>query len=185
MIVTCPRCFRADDVSYQRLPDHMLVYVCSGAHGGDGPHTWTRSTKGLVAEDAAPEGVTDELMEPLLRCLIPSEPFVEYGVVEYRFRGRFPDLFRAHVFDRGHVLTGKTVATASSVRFGVALYRLIRTGEVLSRHGPATGAWSYNGQVTYWAIPPEPGDEPISWASYCAKIGRSPEWTDEDHAAAV
>ena len=103
---------------------------------------------GRVAEDAAPEGVTGELMEPLLQCLTPGEAFVEYGVVEYRFRQRFADLFRTHVLERGHVLTGKTIATASSVRFGVALARLARDGEVLRRYAPATGAWSYNGQVT-------------------------------------
>jgi hypothetical protein len=124
-------------------------------------------------------------LEPLSACVPPGEPYVEYGVVEYRFRQRYPDLFRAHVHDRGHVLTGKQVATASGVRFGVALGRLARAGELISRYGPATGAWSYNGQVTYWARPPEPAGPPLTWAAFCARLGRSAEWTEEDRNAAL
>jgi hypothetical protein len=130
------------------------------------------------------DGVTDELLEPLLACVRPGEPFVEYGVVEHRFRLDYPALFAAHVADRGHVMLAPKVATASGVRFGVALGRLARTGELVSKYGPATGAWSYNGQVTYWARPPAPGGADLSWQAYCASLGRSADWTDEDRAAA-
>jgi hypothetical protein len=30
MIETSPRCFRAEDVSYQRLPDRVVMYSCDG-----------------------------------------------------------------------------------------------------------------------------------------------------------
>jgi hypothetical protein len=185
VIVTCPRCFRDDEVSWQRLPDRMIMYVCSDGHGGSGPHTWVASRELLLTQEAAADGVTDELLEPLRACVVPGEPFAEYGVVEYRLRVAYPELFRAHVRQQGHVLTGKRPFTASGVRFGVALSRLARTGELLSRYGPATGAWAYNGQMTYWAAPPEPSGVPLTWAAFCAQVGRSPEWTDEDRAAAV
>ena len=44
-----------------------------------------------------------------------GEPFPEYGVVEYRFRQQYPELFRAHVREQGHVLTGARLYTASAV----------------------------------------------------------------------
>lgn len=82
-------------------------------------------------------------------CIHPEDPFVEYGIVEYRFRQAYPDLFRAHVRERGHILLGPAKFTASGLRFGVALGRLAQAGELLSHYGPAPGAWSYNGQATY------------------------------------
>jgi hypothetical protein len=122
-------------------------------------------------------------MEPLLACVVQGEPFAEFGVVEFRFRQRHPQLFRAHVREQGHVLTGTRLYTASAVRFGVALSRLARSGDLVSRYGPATGAWAYNGQMTYWAVPPVPNGELLTWVRYCAQLDRSPDWTDEDRAA--
>jgi hypothetical protein len=182
MIVTCPRCFSADDVVYQRLPDRMVEYTCSGRHDGAGSHIWLRSQSAAVWTPDANDGVTDELLDPLLACVVPGESFVEYGVVEYRFRLARPDLFVAHVRDRGHVMLAPGQATASSVRFATALGRLARSGELVSEYGPATGAWRYNSQVTYWARPPAPHRPRVSWSDYCAAQGRSDQWTDEDRS---
>ncbi|MDP9443750.1 MAG: hypothetical protein M3P83_05130 [Actinomycetota bacterium] len=180
MFLTCEKCFSADDVSWQRLPDRMILYTCSADHDGSGPHTFVRDRARLhaPAEEGA-GGVTDDLLDPLLSCIEPGEPLLEYGIVEYRLRDRFPRLFQEHVAERGHVLTGATVATASGVRFGVALGRLAASGQLVSIYGPATGAWKYNGEVTYWARPPKPS-QTKTWVEYCAEIGRSPDWQDED-----
>lgn len=171
----------ADEVEYRRLPDRLVEYTCAGRHGGSGEHTWLVSQAKVGWSAAAEEGVTDELLEPLLGCVLPGEPFVEFGIVEYRLRLDRLDLFVAHVRERGHVMLAPGVATASSVRFSLALGRLARSGELVSRYGPATGAWSYNSQVTYWARPPAPNTE-LSWSDYCASLGRSAQWTDEDRA---
>ncbi|MDN5931322.1 MAG: hypothetical protein L0I24_09705 [Pseudonocardia sp.] len=181
MFVTCPKCFSADDVSYRRMPDQMVEYVCAGDHG---EHVWIASQSAASWTTDAVEGVTDELMEPLLQCVVVGEPFVEYGIVEHRLMLARPDLFAAHVRDRGHVMLAPGVATASSVRFAAALGRLARTGELVSRYGPATGAWSYNTQVTYWARPPAPTGD-LSWSAYCVERGRPDTWTDRDRAAAA
>jgi hypothetical protein len=173
--------FLVDDVSLRRLPDRMVEYTCAADHGGRGEHTWLVSQADAGWSTAVEEGVTDELVEPLLACVVPGEPFVEFGIVEYRLRLARPDLFVPHVRDRGHVMLAPGIATASSVRFGVALGRLARSGELVSRYGPATSAWSYNSQVTYWALPPAPRSE-LSWADYCEQLGRSAQWTDEDRA---
>ena len=134
-------------------------------------------------DELAGEGITDELLGPLGACVDPDEPLVEYGIVEYRLRQRDPDLFLAHVRDRGPVTLGPKAYTPSSVGFGVALGRLAQAGELISKYGPATGAWRYNSQITYWARPPAPDRAMLTWVDYCEAVGRSAIWTDEDRAA--
>ncbi len=183
MIITCPVCFSADGVSYQRLPDKQLAYFCAGRHPDGKPHEWVGRADAGSGGWSAAEGVTDELLDPLLDCFAREDGLLEYGIVEYRLRQRYPELFRAHVAERGHVLLGATQTTASAVRFGVALGRLARSGDLDFRFGPATGAWSYNGKVSYWCRPPKDGRAMVSWADFCASIGRLAEWTDDDRAA--
>ncbi|GLW90021.1 hypothetical protein [Actinokineospora globicatena] len=179
MIITCPRCFSADDVRPpRRLPDQVLQYRCLNRVHGD--HEWLTTRQAVQPLGTVEEGVTDELLDPLSRCVEPGDPFLEYGVVEHRLRTRYPDLFAAHVAEQGHSMFGPRPYTASSVRFGVALGRLERMGELVSEYGPATGAWRHNGQVTYWARTPT--TDRLTWAAHCTQLGRSPEWTDNDRA---
>jgi len=185
MIMNCTKCSRAEDVSYKRLPAKMVQYLCVNAHEGGGEHTWIWSLSSMTLTSEGEEGVTDELLEPLLACVLPGEPFVKYGVVEHRFRLANPELFVAHIKDRGHVMHGTTQATATAVRFTATLGRLARAGELVSVYGPATGAWSYNTRVTYWARPPAPSGAYVSWSDYCAGLNRTDAWTDEDRAAAA
>ena len=158
----------------------MVSYVCEDPHGGAGPHAWTAAVGTQEPADTGTDGITDELLDPLLRCVHQDDPFVEYGIVEYRLRTNHPALFHAHVEDRGHSMLGDSRATATSVRFATTLGRLARQGVLLQRWGPATGAWAYNGQVSYWARPPSPSGPSMTWAGFCESIGRSPDWTVED-----
>lgn len=179
MIITCPKCFSADDVlPPRRLPDHLLQYRCTNPVHGD--HEWLTSRDAVQPACDVQEGVTDDLLEPLYQCVEVGEPFVEYGIVEHRLRTRFPDLFAWHVAEQGHSMFGSRAYTASSVRFGVALGRLERMGELVSQYGPATGAWRYNGQVTYWARAASADPRRKTWVEYCAELGRATEWTDDD-----
>jgi len=181
MIITCPKCFSSDDVTYESLPDDVLQYRCGRSHDGSGPHTWLRAKSELAAAiDESPEGVTDELLEPFSQCVVAGEPLTEYGVIEYRFSLAYPELFAAHVAERGHVMLKRKVATASGVRFAMALSRLAERGELVREYGQATGAWSYDGQVSYWAKPPVTSPGRVTWVEYCTREGRSPEWTEDD-----
>jgi hypothetical protein len=180
VIITCPKCFSADDVlPPRRLPDHLLHYHCTNGRA-HGDYEWITTREAVQPPGEVQDGVTDELLEPLNQCVLAGEPFVEYGIVEYRLRTRFPALFAVHVAEQGHAMFGSRAYTASSVRFGVALGRLERLGELVSEYGPATGAWHYNGQVTYWAKPESSDRRRKSWAEHCVEIGRSPQWTDDD-----
>ncbi|MFC5063668.1 hypothetical protein [Actinomycetospora atypica] len=180
MIQTCPACYRADDVRWSRLPEQMISYVCDDRHEGAGPHFWTAATGSREPTETATAGVTADLLEPLFLCVHEGDPFVEYGVVEYRLRTDFPALFHTHVAERGHSISGHPAPTASSVRFAATLGRLADRGDLLKTWGPATGAWRRNDRVTYWATPSTPPTPRLSWAEFCESIGRSAEWTTTD-----
>jgi hypothetical protein len=157
VIITCPRCFTFEDVSSRRLPGQMLEYICSIDHDGTGEHVWLGSFADATRSFDMDSGITRELLQPLLSCVRPGEPFVEYGIVEYRLREAYPDLFISHVRDRGHVMLARgNQATASSVRFAAALSQLTRGGELLMVYGPGTGAWRHDERISYWARPPKP-----------------------------
>lgn len=206
MIVTCPRCFSFDDVMPpRRLPDGGVEYTCTGDHDGAGTHKWSiapaavevpagrassaRKAGGRAA--AAPRTsrnaddlAIDELVEPLLACVKAGEPFVEYGVVEYRFRLARPELFVAHVRERGHLMLGtrRGLTSASTTRFAKALGRLEKSGELVTVKGPGTGAWRHDQAIGYWARPPRPTGPLLTWSMFCATQGRSAEWTEDDRA---
>lgn len=206
MIVTCPRCFSFDDVRPpRRLPDGVVEYTCTGEHEGAGAYTW-RSAPAVVEAPAgrgattrtagartagaprtaanAEAAAVDELLEPLLACVNAGEPFVEYGVVEYRLRLARPELFVAHVRERGHLMLGarRGAASASTARFAKALGRLEKAGELVTAKGPGTGAWRHAPAIGYWARPPRPSGPLLTWTMFCATQGRSAEWTDADRA---
>jgi hypothetical protein len=94
VIQTCPRCFSADDVSYERLPDRVVEFTCSRAHGDAGPYRWLASLDDASVHEETEPGVTDELLEPLSTCVGHDDAWLEYGIVEYRFRQRFPNSLR-------------------------------------------------------------------------------------------
>ncbi|MHA6785707.1 hypothetical protein ACVGOW_32625 [Pseudonocardia saturnea] len=86
-------------------------------HGGAGEHVWLGSLDRATRVFDTDDGVTQDLLQPMLTCVRPGEPLVEYGVVEYRLREGYPDPFISHVRDRGHVMLSRgSQASASSVR---------------------------------------------------------------------
>ena len=205
MIITCPRCFSFDDVRPpRRLADGGVEYTCTDEHDGAGTYTWSIAPPEMPSGRVAPAARTtggrapaaprngvgteaaavDELLGPLLACVNAGEPFVEYGVVEYRLRVARPDLFVAHARERGHILLGarRGQASASTARFGKALGRLESSGELVMVKGAGTGAWRHNPSIGYWARPPRPTGPLLTWSMFCATQGRSAEWTDADRA---
>lgn len=88
MIITCPKCFSADDVQPpRRLPDHLLQYTCTN-EAAHGHYEWLTTRNAVQPSGDVTEGVTDELLEPLNQCVVADDPFVEYGIVEHRLRVR-------------------------------------------------------------------------------------------------
>jgi hypothetical protein len=106
-----------------------------------------------------------------LTCLEKGEPFAEYGIVEHRYRMMRPDTFAQLLATYGHraIEIGRLYTTSSFL--ASALRILANRGELELRWGPATGFWSYDGTVSYWALAPASLQEMLSWASYAATEG--------------
>ena len=101
-----------------------------------------------MSPPAGRTGVGEELgvYDDLLLCVHPEE-WVEYGVVEFRYAdlsGRgYGELVRRY----GH-RSIQTATYSASAFLGRALSQLHQEGLLLSRWLPATGYWSYNGEIS-------------------------------------
>lgn len=168
----CGLCGHTDSVTRAKLGPGVWEYRCS-AHPD-----WQ-----LVVDASAkpiPEwsGVMGELglYDDLPNCVDPGEPFVEYGVVEYRYRSRFPDSW-AKVRERYPYRDVDEYREYTASAFvAAALGRLEREGVLVKRSGRATGYWSYNGEVSYWARATD--TEPIgdlTWNDFAAAAGVADE----------
>ena len=81
--------------------------------------------------------------------------WVEYGVVERAYALAKPKDW-AFLMDRySHSAVVPKRYTVSAF-LAATLGNLERTGVVAFHSGPATGCWSYNGSISYWALPPAP-----------------------------
>jgi hypothetical protein len=187
-ILICPECHYADDVSLERLTSGLVRYTCTARHGDGQNFIWeitADQASGGGTSGSAGAGVTADLFDPMLACVVAGGPFVEYGIVEYRLSQQYPELYRAHIAERGHVMLAPSRVTASNSRFGPTLVRLAANGLLTRIFETATGAWRYNGRTTYWARPGTPANKAVTWEQYCADHGRSSEWTPEDRATAT
>jgi hypothetical protein len=181
MTPNCPRCGSDAAVTGITAPGGGTLYTCWYTHGEDGHLSWQVAKAGITISS---DGVTADLTDPFEQIVrgLPHA-LIEYGVLEYRLRLEYPQLFASHVAARGHYLIAGGHATASSVRFAAALLRLGRAGILSYQMRPATGAWSYNDKISYWALnPPPPADAILTWTDYCTQLARDPEWTDKDRA---
>jgi hypothetical protein len=172
----CPLCTRDDLISVQPLGPGVWQYTCLNKKHPGGSFGWQATAAETLYEPptddkAAGLGMYDDL--PL--CLVPGEPFVEYGVVEHRFSQLRPEVYEQLIRDYSHTRLGPKHFTAS-VFIALALGRLAKHGDLLYRVGPATGYWSYNETISYWALPPGPDtdDRRLSWEQFANHEGLDP-----------
>jgi hypothetical protein len=205
-ISPCPQCHRADDVLPPSLnPDGNLEFVCTDKHQGAGPVVFLRMTPSVreVNDSRSSSGgagvklveprITDDLLDPMRACIEPADGWVEYGVLEHRLRERAPEIFARHVAEAGHIMFGPKTSTASGVRFAMALRRLAAAGHLESQIRRSTGdAWKHDNIISFWRAVPEGPDaastltpNTLTWADYCARLGRSDAWTETDRAGLV
>src|SRR5262249_35994471 len=95
-------------------------------------------------------------------------------IVEKRFRDLRPDTFQGLLAKYGHraIQVGRPHTT--STLLASALRLLANRGEVELRWGQATGYWSYDEVISYWALAPAVTEEMWSWTSYCTSEGLDP-----------
>lgn len=181
----CPLCGHQDHLDPAlSLPDDTWLFTCRGPHEPT-PYDF------LVAEDKKvvgyPEGFAAELglYDVLPDLLVDDEPFVEYGVVEYRYALAHPDGYRQVVDRYGHTRYGPKKYTASAFLAGT-LGRMARAADVFYADGPATGYWKFNGRISHWANRPDADSAtPLSWAGFAEAQGFDPEdWPPLGYVAA-
>jgi hypothetical protein len=145
-------------------------------------HEWVLAAPIAIADSNGRSGLLEEfgVYQALVETLRPDDPFVEYAVVEHRFADANPRLYADLVGRYGHTALGPRRFTVSSLLAG-ALSLLVRDGGVARDSGPATGRWSYNGQVSYWALPPASEAPSTSWVNYAMDRGIDAEtWPPTD-----
>lgn len=140
-------------------------------------HQWVLPAPLPVSEDGVGRGgMLEELgvYQTLIDVLVPGDPFVEYGVVEHRFATAAPRLYADLVQRYGHTALAPRRYTVSALLAG-ALAGLAADGSVTRTSGPATGRWSYNTQISYWALSPAEDRTPLSWTDFAAGVSIGPD----------
>jgi hypothetical protein len=181
MILLCPLC--GDEEEVQRLPagDGAWQYECtrrSKWHPDQQPYRWTaRDTASPTATGGG--SVRDTTLgAALLACVLPGEPWVEYGIVEHRCAENHPAAFRKLVLEKGHrwwspdgvkkthpnVRRDDMTASRYLVR---TLSALAAAGALTRQFSRGTGTWAYNSTISYWALPPAPpADRQLSYETF-------------------
>jgi hypothetical protein len=173
----CPVCANDDAVNSAKLAPGIFQYTCSAVerHPKSEPLVWERDTKG--ASLPAWGGVMGELglFQDLPQCLVQGEPPVEYGVVEHRYERLFPQAFAAVLQRYPHRRDQQGLGYTASAFIAAALSRLQGEGVLTKKFGKATGSWAYDGEVSYWALPPAEGLGPdITWKEFAVGEGIEP-----------
>lgn len=174
----CPLC-PLSDVEFVRETDEEWIWQCPGGrnHHEEREIPVSKATKSMHSHEGvmADEGLFDDLPH----CLQPGEDWVEHGVVEYRYKERFPDRYRKLVDEYGHrTLPGHGPSSVSNLIARALEILESRDGVLVQRKdkGPATGCYRDNGTCGYWAQPPGPLDGAMtSWETFARQIGLNPE----------
>ena len=71
--------------------------------------------------------------------------------------------------------TSGTAALSVSAFLAGTLGRLWSRGVVVGQERNATGYWTYNSSISYWALPPAPPeDHVLTYIDYATDIGLDP-----------
>lgn len=176
-IPVCNNCFYADDVTPLGRVDGDWEYQCENPKHGATPHTWIVESGTATAYVPSREGYLEDFnaYADLLSCIHSDDGWLEYGVVEHRFRQVSPHYIQmCHLYThsamnaiRGGRLVDPPQTATISARLARALGQLSNEGLVSKNWLPATGFWSYNQPISYWApVPAPPGSERVTWTAF-------------------
>ncbi len=175
----CPLC--GDDDAVTALPlarDGEWAFTCTGSAGHGSPYSWTTKVE---QEVQGREGITAELglYDDLPVCVHAGEPWVEHGVVEYRYKLLRPEIYFQELLPRyGHAAQGPRRYSLSAL-IAKALGQLSGEGILAWQYSRATGFWAYNGSISYWASPPAPSlDARLTWSQFAVREGLDPSVWD-------
>lgn len=176
--------FHADEgIKPEALGDEAgsVRYTCPRlkGHPTHGPYSWidVPTPKGLEGLSGLANDLNLGIELPAVLSTFIGK-WVEYGVVEQAYAKANPEDFALLVRRFGHKAIKSKPYTVSAF-LAKTLGDLSRHGSVLYHDGPATGRWSYNSRISWWALPPEPewSDE-LSWSALGGSVTYVPGQTE-------
>lgn len=171
----CPLCSRDDTVEVLGRVEHEWAFRCANL-SKHVLYEWSSPDASVLEEESAPGIMQElELFTDLPHCLVASERFVEYGIVEHRYRTMRPETYAAIVARYGHRATEVGRHYTASSFMASALKLLSNREELELRWGSATGFWRYNEVVSYWALAPARTDKLLSWVDFALAEGIDPD----------
>lgn len=173
----CQLCGYDDDVVEfvdDEDPD-QVVLMCEGPSCGR--YTWRPTKRPSARDQTQRTGIGEQLgvYDDLLVCVGDSREWLEYGIIEHRYKQLNPAAYAAMVQRWGHTAKARTKYSASSF-LGSCLAQLGREGLIAYRRAPTTGYWSYLSAAGHAAALPAPAaDEGLSWAEFAEAEGLDPD----------
>lgn len=156
----CPICGTDDDVQSAVLPSGETLYTCSRErrHSPD-PYSWTFDDVGKV-RGYPQEGLAAELnlFDDISKCFHVDDGWLEYGIIEDRFKALNPEHFETLRAIYGHtILDGPRKYSMSTYIARHVLSKLESLGGLAWFQGTPTGVWKeHNTDISYWARVPAP-----------------------------
>lgn len=110
MYQVCPLCGDADDVELLPLDGGVVKYTCTRArrHLEEAPYVWLgwRDTADVLGQSEDGPAHDLGMLDDLVACVRPDEPWIECGIVERRHRDLSPQAFGILVEHWGRPHTG-------------------------------------------------------------------------------
>lgn len=167
----CPICGTDDDVQSAVLPSGETLYTCSRErkHSPD-PYSWTCDDAGR-ARGYPQDGLAAQLnlFDDISKCFHDGDGWLEYGVIEDRFKALSPDKFETLRGIYGHtILDGPRKYSMSTYIARHVLSKLETLGELAWFEDQPTSIWKvHNSSISFWARTPAPPREQIqTYADY-------------------
>ena len=169
----CPTC-SYDDSIIEFLDDDGKQVL----HWEDCEYSWTPTVRANGRSNLdARSGIGEEwgVYDGLIQCIDNSDQWLEYGIIEHRYKLAHPTTYAQMVRRWGHTSRAKTKYSASSF-LGGCLGRLATEGVISTRRHPTTtGYWSYLPEVTHAAgVPAPPEAHFLSWHTYATQNALNP-----------
>ena len=125
--------------------------------------------------------VKEAVRDALYACVENSDVWLEYGIIEYRFKSSFPVLYEHLIEVYGHRVLGDREYPASNY-LGTSLHQLFRKDRISKRRRSASGWFKTFGKVSHVARSGTPADaQALSWDEFAERKGIDPNvWTLHD-----
>jgi len=158
MAQVCPFCGIDEFVTKIPLGPGYFEFTCGRAakHPNSKPCTWKGTATDVDTTGLSGPVPYQDVLNGLRAAIVNHEPWIEYGIVEKRYAAIATHDFEILREAYGHRILGPSLSRHFTVSayLAKALGVLRDKGELAHMTYRATGLWSYNSSISYWAAPP-------------------------------